>query len=355
MLNKECTFGFVAILIVGLFTACSGNITSDLLMTLTPQPLTPTKLANTSTASFVPPPSPTVASTATVELALHGTIAFTNISKTHSGIALLNLEDKTIKGLSNNGSDTLSSSPNGVQIAFNGGIPPAEQLDIFTIKIDGSDFTRLTNSPEGEGDVAWSPDGQTILYSYSNQGRPSDLALVNVKNHASHLLTSTKGSEIFASWSPDGKQIAYLYVPYPDWPAELWIMDASGQKTERLINSERLLPGRIDWSPDGKWIAFVSEDNSLVYGDIFIVRPDGSDLTRLTNFSDYARDVVWSPDGNYLAFIGRIKDDSASGSSEYEGMQIYVMDLKGENVTALTNEKEWILHDLDWLSTSSIK
>ena len=262
---------------------------------------------------------------------------------------MLNLEDRKIKGLSKNGSDYLSSSPNGEQIAFVGGIPPAERIDLFTINTDGSNLTRLTNGPQGEGNIAWSPDGQKILYTYSNQDSATDLALIDVKSQVSYLLTSTKGAEFDPTWSPDGKQIAYLYVPSPNQPVELWVMDADGKNPKQLNLSRRLLlGGNIDWSPDGQWIAFVSEENSRVCGGISLVRPDGKNLSPLSNFSGCATNVVWSPDGKYLAFIGKDHVDT-TGRSEYEGMQIYVVSSDCQNMTAVTNEQEWLLHDLDWL------
>jgi Tol biopolymer transport system component len=51
----------------------------------------------------------------------------------------------------------------------------------------------------------------------------------------------------------------------------------------------------IDWSPDGEWIAFARTYVGCdKLGDIYVVRPDGSDLTRLTT-SGYAVDPVWRP------------------------------------------------------------
>ncbi len=47
-----------------------------------------------------------------------------------------------------------------------------------------------------------------------------------------------------------------------------------------------------EWSPDGDWIAFTGDRDGGT--DIFVVRPDGSDLTRVTTDLGGAR-PRWLP------------------------------------------------------------
>jgi Tol biopolymer transport system component len=37
--------------------------------------------------------------------------------------------------------------------------------------------------------------------------------------------------------------------------------------------------------------------------DVYLVRPDGTDLRRLTSLSGFDGDAIWSPDGSRLAFV----------------------------------------------------
>ena len=63
----------------------------------------------------------------------------------------------------------------------------------------------------------------------------------------------------------------------------------------------------LDWSPDGERIVFSAGEESSGSPDyssleIYTVRPDGSDLTRLTNEADRATNPGWAPDGSAIAY-----------------------------------------------------
>jgi len=47
------------------------------------------------------------------------------------------------------------------------------------------------------------------------------------------------------------------------------------------------------WSPDGDWIAFASNHEGNY--DIYLIRPDGSGLRRLTQSPEAELSVGWGP------------------------------------------------------------
>ena len=85
--------------------------------------------------------------------------------------------------------------------------------------------------------------------------------------------------------------------------------------------------------PAGDWIAFVSDRDGN--SNIYLVRPDGSGLHRITDHAARESEPAWSPDGRLLAFVSA-RDTTRTPSSPSE--EIYVMRADGTGVRRVTND-----------------
>lgn len=90
-------------------------------------------------------------------------------------------------------------------------------------------------------------------------------------------------SKIGACWSPsfspDGKKIAL--ISNINGLPQVWTVPTEGGWPD-LVTA---LPDQIysvNWSPDGKWLAFILAPGGGMNQQIYLVRPDGSELQRLT-------------------------------------------------------------------------
>ncbi|MFI5955405.1 TolB family protein [Cryptosporangium sp. NPDC051539] len=89
------------------------------------------------------------------------------------------------------------------------------QLEIVEMRADGSNETALTSSGGDKNSPAWSPDGSTIVFSYTSakamqQGDTYDLWTMKADGSRLKQLTSTKNvSEQDTVWAPTGSAIAY--------------------------------------------------------------------------------------------------------------------------------------------------
>ena len=126
------------------------------------------------------------------------------------------------------------------------------------------------------------------------------------------------------SWSPDGSRLTF--VSDLDGNPDIWVADLDGSNIVNLTQ-EDAKDHSPAWSPDGAWIAFASLRDSR-YWELYVMRPDGSDVQRLTWWED-ASDLSpsWSPDGTRLAFASK-RDGN---------WEIYTMDRDGGNLARLTN------------------
>jgi TolB protein len=88
------------------------------------------------------------------------------------------------------------------------------------------------------------------------------------------------GSNSFTGdWSPDGTALAF--ASSRDGSYDIYRADVEGRTVERLTNHpySDFAPA---WSPDGNLIAFISRRDSDGEAHLFVMRPDGTEVRRLS-------------------------------------------------------------------------
>lgn len=160
------------------------------------------------------------------------------------------------------------------------------QLTGPTPRVVSRSFRINIEVPVVLGDLAWSPDGASILYRRLNLDNPPGRTweLWTVKADGTQDRRLAYGDE--GSWSPDGTKIAYTD------DHELWIMNANGSRKRRLAE-DGIHPA---WSPDGSRIAYTithGVDNTYSNTDyeLWVVDTDGSNHRKLAD----GYDPVWLP------------------------------------------------------------
>jgi Tol biopolymer transport system component len=189
-----------------------------------------------------------------------------------------------------NGS-VVTSSPEYTDLveAFN-------SYDIYSIDNETEEVW-LLEGQAGAFQPTFNPDGSELLVGFgawfltrteSNASVykfPADGSSYTRMN----LSTGTQNAG-FPSWSPDGTAFVYrLWEMESGAPAGLRIFNFTTNEVSVLTQGWDNTPG---WSPDGERIVFTRNDNwTAAYGsrwyddrfDIFTIRPDGTDLNRVTD------------------------------------------------------------------------
>jgi dipeptidyl aminopeptidase/acylaminoacyl peptidase len=125
------------------------------------------------------------------------------------------------------------------------------------------------------------------------------------------------------TFSPDGRRLAYVSdrtgVP------QVWVTAVDGAAPVQVTKGDDPI-GRVIWSPDGAWLALSLAPGGGMNTQIYIVRPDGSGLRRLTDGGKETNNLgEWTRDGRRLtigsnratpAAIDAYLVDLASGERE---------------------------------------
>jgi len=135
-----------------------------------------------------------------------------------------------------------------------------------------------------------------------------------------------------------------LFETTRDGNSEIYVMNPDGTQQTNLTNDAG---GDYNptWSPDGTKIVFVSERDGN--SEIYTMDADGSDPTNLTLHADEDYNPVWSPNGDRIAFM---TDREAAGPPildttpkiilEYN-VEIFSMNTDGTGQTNLTDDSAW--------------
>lgn len=202
-----------------------------------------------------------------------------------------------------------SWSPDGARVAFTSDADG--NYEIYTMATDGSDVRQLTftDPPIQHVGPKYSPDGSQLLYATdqdeADPANQQDIWVMPSPGGAGTRLTRGINDRESRGWSPDGRRIVTQTVK--DGVGQLVVLNADGsgvrQITQFPANTPRFAPGGIfpvmsgavtpAWSPDGEWIAFASNHEGNY--DIYRVRPDGSDMARITTSSHPELSVGWGP------------------------------------------------------------
>jgi Tol biopolymer transport system component len=177
---------------------------------------------------------------------------------------------------------------------------PADLATPVTDHMKSSDF--VNNSP------ALSPSGDRLVYlsdkagqfdiyiaSTIESGKPR--RLIGGQKHSG--LEELKWLRPGISWSPDSRQIAFAAKAGAH--DAIHIVDVAKRKIIRTYKPKLDGLWSPAWSPDGKTIAFMGMQAGR--SDIFLLHLQDGTITPVTNdaFSDL--DPAWSPDGKWIAFV----------------------------------------------------
>jgi len=178
-----------------------------------------------------------------------------------------------------------------------------ERSEIVVIGAGGGAGRTVARSRRFGGDLVdpvWSPDGERIAYQFSPSVRlgasRAALRIVSADGGASRQITRyTLGAGDHPDWSPDARWIAFRTHAETDGaPSDLEIIHPNGRGRRNLTHygTSGNTALSSSFSPDGRFIVFGAQDDAGP-ADLFVVRPDGTELHPLTRSPGWESAPDW--------------------------------------------------------------
>jgi dipeptidyl aminopeptidase/acylaminoacyl peptidase len=218
--------------------------------------------------------------------------------------------------------------PDGTKVAYATSLAGTWQLAVADA--DGANEQILAAS--SESGPAWRPDGEKILFTASRGGTPG-LFTIDADGTGETRLTSTLAAD--PDYAPGGS-IAFIGATN-----DVYTANGDGSGVTNLTNG---VPSSVNespaFSPDGSKIAFAA--TGPVGGEIYVMKADGSEKTRLTNTAAFETDPVWSPDGK-ITFARR-----DAGGTDFD---LFTMNADGTGQARLLRSPFTADQAPDWAAT----
>jgi tricorn protease len=198
-------------------------------------------------------------------------------------------------------------SPNGKEIAF------VTRGEIFVTSVEGGQTKRITNTPQQERMVQWSPDGRSLVYAAERNNNWDIYKSTIIRKEEPYFfastiineepLISTPAEEYQPKYSPDGKEIAYVADRNI-----LKVYNLASKQTRTLLPEGRnysYADGDWDfnWSPDGKWVISDDSEGNWFTGNAALIKADGTGQIQHPLKSGFGQgNPKWAMDGKVMVW-----------------------------------------------------
>ncbi len=262
-------------------------------------------------------------------------------------IAADRTEKELIRQIKKDGATSISVSPGGKEIAF------VMHGDVYVTSVDYNTTKQITNTPEQERTIDFSPDGRSIVYDSERNGM-WQIYQTSIKNKDEKLftyatdlveeqLTNTGHTSIQPTYSPDGKSVAFLQDR-----ATLRAVDVKSKAVRTLMDGKYIYSysdGDVwyEWSPDSRWLlsSYIGTGgwNSQ---DVALVNASGNgEIHNLTESGYNEGNAKWVLGGKAMIFTSDRAGYRSHGSWGAED-DVYIMffDLDAYEHFRMTKEEK---------------
>ena len=227
--------------------------------------------------------------------------------KVNISITTDNAEPSLVRQIRSNGATEIALSPSGKEVAF------VMHGDVYVTSVDYKTTKRITDTPQQERNVSFSPDGRALVYASERNGvwqiyqakikNAKDKNFTYCTDIEEEALTHSNLTSQYPAYSPDGKEVAF----YED-RATLRILNLKSKDVRTVLDGKynySYSDGDIwfEWSPDSKWLlcSYIGT-GGWNNTDIALVKADGKEVHDLTDSGYSDSNGKWVLGGKAMLF-----------------------------------------------------
>ena len=199
--------------------------------------------------------------------------------------------------------------PTGYVYFLYGGSSGQNQL--YRMKLDGSNLTRLTYDADYDSTLVVSPDGSRIAFIQGlfTGGETETISVIDYRRGgvAGGVFSSANKEIQSLSWSNNGDKLAFFLwnedVRINEEPiyGDLYIMNSNGTNLTKIKTDLPLVMDTPTWSPDDSQIAVPAYDNTGV--NMYAIDVKSQAMKKITDSNGEVRYPLWSPSGDKILFM----------------------------------------------------
>ncbi len=228
-------------------------------------------------------------------------------------------------------------SPDGKWITFSHG--KSGNREIYAVSTENGEVKNLTNSPQDEWEARWHPDGKHIVFT-GIRNNQNGVFIMNLETGEEITVMSTEGYEDYPSFSKDGSMVSFTAGPMGSREVYTWNWET--REIKQITRGHNYV-GSTNFSADGKQVvyhAYYGNSYGSQNADVFVVDAEGGEGVNITHTDNvWVYKAQWSPHGEWIAFSGRYDTPK---------FNIWVMRPDGSALRRITNVEGQDLRWADW-------
>ena len=209
-------------------------------------------------------------------------------------------------------------SPDGKRAAVIIHDPQTRRPDIWLIDVARGLRTRFTFDPAEERVIAWSPDGNRIVFNANRKSHFDIYQKAASGAGSDELLLESNLDKYPTSFSPDGRFLLYYTSGDPKTKTDLWVLPLEGDRKPFPFLQTEFSESGCQFSPDGRWVAYNSDESGRF--EIYVAPFPGPSGKRQVSTSG-GIEPRWRGDGKEIFYLS---SDNKLMAAEVNGLGVRV-------------------------------